>query len=293
MLSSDDYRVERRAKRRHFIRYGSMFAALALTVPLVFTSTPLPRTRGGQPHQYRYQVAKLAACHDDGATSMRDRGWWQARKDCARGGGRCASISPGARTPWRRTTPPPASWRPTTSRAGACSATVSCCSTTAGSRCRRPGHRPTPTRIDGRQESCLSSGRIRRYGHRPDPGQRRADGRRGPGQRPAGCRCHLLTLTAGPDADEPFDAEDLARRTAARARVDPGRGREYATAVLATLCEDVAGVQGSATGCRPTTGRCSVRWRRPRSAPWWRVSRDRRGRDTTTLGSPVNSGEPG
>ena len=48
---------------------------------------------------------------------------------------------------------------------------------------------------------------------------------------------------SGSDADEPFDAEDLARRTAARARVDPGRGREYATAVLATLCEDVAGVQ--------------------------------------------------
>jgi hypothetical protein len=22
----------------------------------------------------------LAACHDDGATSMRDRGWWQARR---------------------------------------------------------------------------------------------------------------------------------------------------------------------------------------------------------------------
>jgi len=31
--------------------------------------------------------------------------------------------------------------------------------------------------------------------------------------------------------------------TAARARVDPGRGREYATAVLATLREDVAGIQ--------------------------------------------------
>ena len=49
-------------------------------------------------------------------------------------------------------------------------------------------------------------------------------------------------LTAGPDADEPFDAEEFARR-AARARVDPGRGREYATAVLATLREDVAGIQ--------------------------------------------------
>ena len=33
-------------------------------------------------------------------------------------------------------------------------------------------------------------------------------------------------LTAGPDAGEPFDAEEFARRTAARARVDPGRGRE-------------------------------------------------------------------
>ena len=50
-------------------------------------------------------------------------------------------------------------------------------------------------------------------------------------------------LTAGPDAGEPFDAEEFARRTAVRARVDPGRGREYATAVLATLREDVAGIQ--------------------------------------------------
>jgi uncharacterized protein (DUF2267 family) len=50
-------------------------------------------------------------------------------------------------------------------------------------------------------------------------------------------------LTAGPDAGEPFDAEEFARRTAARARVDPGRGRGYATAVLATLREDVAGMQ--------------------------------------------------
>jgi uncharacterized protein (DUF2267 family) len=50
-------------------------------------------------------------------------------------------------------------------------------------------------------------------------------------------------LTAGPDAGEPFDAEEFARRTAVRARVDPGRGREYATAVLATLREDVGGIQ--------------------------------------------------
>jgi uncharacterized protein (DUF2267 family) len=53
----------------------------------------------------------------------------------------------------------------------------------------------------------------------------------------------LEAVTAGPDAGEPFDAEEFARRTAARARVDPGRGREYATAVLATLREDVAGIQ--------------------------------------------------
>ena len=39
-------------------------------------------------------------------------------------------------------------------------------------------------------------------------------------------------LTAGPDAAEPFDAEEFARRTAARASF--------------------------ATGCRPTTGRCSA-----------------------------------
>lgn len=50
-------------------------------------------------------------------------------------------------------------------------------------------------------------------------------------------------LTGGPDAAEPFDAEEFARRTAARARVDPARGRDYATAVLATLREDVAGIQ--------------------------------------------------
>ena len=50
-------------------------------------------------------------------------------------------------------------------------------------------------------------------------------------------------LTAGPDAGEPFDAEEFARCTAARARVDPGRGREYATVVLATLREDAAGIQ--------------------------------------------------
>ena len=50
-------------------------------------------------------------------------------------------------------------------------------------------------------------------------------------------------LIAGPDASEPFDAEEFAHRTAARARVNPGRGREFATAVLATLREDVAGIQ--------------------------------------------------
>jgi uncharacterized protein (DUF2267 family) len=50
-------------------------------------------------------------------------------------------------------------------------------------------------------------------------------------------------LTAGPDAAEPFDAEEFARRTAARARVAPARGRDYATAVLSTLREDVAGIQ--------------------------------------------------
>jgi uncharacterized protein (DUF2267 family) len=50
-------------------------------------------------------------------------------------------------------------------------------------------------------------------------------------------------LTAGPDAGEPFDAEEFALRTAARARVDRGRGRALATAVLATLREDLAGIQ--------------------------------------------------
>src|SRR4029453_19606096 len=53
----------------------------------------------------------------------------------------------------------------------------------------------------------------------------------------------LEAVTAGPDAGEPFDAEEFARRTAARARVDPGRGRGDATGVLATLREDVAGIQ--------------------------------------------------
>jgi uncharacterized protein (DUF2267 family) len=50
-------------------------------------------------------------------------------------------------------------------------------------------------------------------------------------------------LTSGPDAAEPFDAEEFARRTAARADVDPTRGRDHARAVLATLRQDVAGVQ--------------------------------------------------
>jgi uncharacterized protein (DUF2267 family) len=69
-------------------------------------------------------------------------------------------------------------------------------------------------------------------------------------------------LTAGPDAGEPFDAEEFARRTAVRARVDPGRGREYATAVLATLREDVAGIQELRDRLPDDTGRCSARrWR--------------------------------
>lgn len=50
-------------------------------------------------------------------------------------------------------------------------------------------------------------------------------------------------LTAGPDAAEPFDAEEFARRTAAREDVDPAQGRDHARAVLATLREDVPGVQ--------------------------------------------------
>lgn len=50
-------------------------------------------------------------------------------------------------------------------------------------------------------------------------------------------------LTGGPDAGEPFDAEEFARRTATREDVDPVRGRDHARAVLATLREDVAGVQ--------------------------------------------------
>jgi uncharacterized protein (DUF2267 family) len=51
------------------------------------------------------------------------------------------------------------------------------------------------------------------------------------------------TLTGGPDAAEPFDAEEFARRTAAREEVEPARGRDHATAVLATLRQDVAGLQ--------------------------------------------------
>ena len=50
-------------------------------------------------------------------------------------------------------------------------------------------------------------------------------------------------LTAGPDAAEPFDAEEFARRTAAREDIDPAQGRDHARAVLATLREDVLGVQ--------------------------------------------------
>ena len=63
-----------------------------------------------------------------------------------------------------------------------------------------------------------------------------------------------VELMAGVDRDGARLAVDatlltLAERVgraaaaAARARVDPGRGREYATAVLATLREDVAGIQ--------------------------------------------------
>ena len=50
-------------------------------------------------------------------------------------------------------------------------------------------------------------------------------------------------LTGGPDAAELFDAGEFARRTAAREDVDPAQGRDHAMAVLATLREDVAGVQ--------------------------------------------------
>jgi uncharacterized protein (DUF2267 family) len=50
-------------------------------------------------------------------------------------------------------------------------------------------------------------------------------------------------LTGGPDAADPFDAEEFARRTADREDVDPARGRDHARAVLATLREDVPGVQ--------------------------------------------------
>src|SRR4029453_5505898 len=50
-------------------------------------------------------------------------------------------------------------------------------------------------------------------------------------------------LTGGPDAAEPFDGEEFDRRTAAREVVDPAQGRDHAGRVLATLREDVAGVQ--------------------------------------------------
>jgi uncharacterized protein (DUF2267 family) len=52
-----------------------------------------------------------------------------------------------------------------------------------------------------------------------------------------------LALTGGPDAADPFDATEFARRTAAREGVEPAWGRDHATAVLATLREDVAGLQ--------------------------------------------------
>jgi uncharacterized protein (DUF2267 family) len=50
-------------------------------------------------------------------------------------------------------------------------------------------------------------------------------------------------LRGGPDDAEPFDAGEFARRTAAREEVAPARGRDHVRAVLATLREDVAGVQ--------------------------------------------------
>src|SRR5215470_6087090 len=60
-------------------------------------------------------------------------------------------TSPRARTPWRPIAPPPGPWPAIRSKAGACSATVSWYSTTAGSSSRpvswpRPPERPSATR---------------------------------------------------------------------------------------------------------------------------------------------------
>jgi uncharacterized protein (DUF2267 family) len=51
------------------------------------------------------------------------------------------------------------------------------------------------------------------------------------------------SLADGPEAAELFDADEFARRTAARDGVSPEQGRQRARAVLATLSEDIAAVQ--------------------------------------------------
>jgi uncharacterized protein (DUF2267 family) len=50
-------------------------------------------------------------------------------------------------------------------------------------------------------------------------------------------------LATGPETAESFDADEFARRTAARNGVSPEQGRQRARAVLATLREDIAVVQ--------------------------------------------------
>jgi hypothetical protein len=94
-------------------------------------------------------------------------------------------------------------------------------------------------------------------------------------------------LTAGPDAGEPFDAEEFARRTAARAGSTWGGVVSMRRRCWPPSARTWPGSRSFATGCRPTTGRCSARRRRPRSAPWCRSAViEQRSGDTTTLGSP-------
>src|SRR5512132_588656 len=65
-------------------------------------------------------------------------------------------------------------------------------------------------------------------------------------------------LTGGPDAAEPFDAEEFARRTAAREDVDPPRDATMPGRSWPLSARTYRASRSSATGCRPTIGRCSA-----------------------------------
>jgi uncharacterized protein (DUF2267 family) len=65
-------------------------------------------------------------------------------------------------------------------------------------------------------------------------------------------------LTGGPDAAEPFDAEAFARRTAVREDVDRAQGATMPGRSWPLSARTYPASRSSATGCRPTIGRCSA-----------------------------------